>query len=123
VENRVIRYFTGLEALLARDTPVGPDHPLTLWIGREILIEVLEDNLANIARNRVPLLETPEEREQIDRIAADRRAFLSWVRAWDGVNLFVGLFPCTEFEPDEDLPNAPEVSDDDSDCSTDPGRR
>ena len=103
MKNRMIRYFTELEALLAPDTPVSPEHPLTLWIGRDVLVSVLEDNLENIERNRVPLVESEDERQAIDRIAAERRAFLRWVRAWDGANLFIGLFPCTEYEPEENL--------------------
>lgn len=113
MENRLVRYFIELDALLAPDTEVGPDHPLTLWIGRDVLAEVLEDNLANIDRNRTPEAERPAEREQLDRIAAERRAFLRWVRAWQGVNLFVGLFPCTEYEPEENVSDLTDRSDDD----------
>lgn len=102
MENRIVRYFTGLEALLAPDTPVSPEHPLTLWIGRDVLAAVLEDNLANIEQNRIRELESPAERQQLDRITGERRAFLRWVEAWEGTNLFCGIFPCTEYEPDND---------------------
>ena len=118
MENRIIRYFTGLEALLAPDVTVSPDRPLTLWIGRDVLVSVLEDNLVNIERNRVRLLESDITREQLDRIAAERRAFLRWVRAWNGVNIFVGLFPCTEYEPDEGVHDRP---DDDGQAERDDG--
>jgi len=111
VENRIVRYFTGLEALVAPDTPVSPEHPLTLWIGREVLAAVLEDNLVNIEQNRIRELESPTERQLLDRITADRRAFLQWVEAWEGTNLFCGLFPCTEYEPQEDRTDCSEGPD------------
>ena len=112
MENRIVRYFTGLEALLAPDTPVSPEHPITLWIGRDVLAAVLEDNLANIEQNRVRELESPIERQQLDRVTAERQAFLRWVEAWEGANIFCGVFPCTEYEPQEDRSDRGDGSDD-----------
>jgi hypothetical protein len=111
----MLRYFTGIESLLAPDTGVAPDRPVTLWMGREVLAAVVEDNLANIRRNRTCGSESDAERERYDGFEAERRAFLEWVRGWGGVNILVDLVPRTDVAPDPGEHGEPVAHDEDLD--------
>ena len=77
---------------------VSAREPLHLYIGREVLEAVIEDNLANIRNNREVMIdligpEPAEEARLRDRIVKDRERFLEWVRAYPEVNVLVALHP------------------------------
>jgi hypothetical protein len=89
VTNRITRYFSDLDALLDGDAaPVVLEQPLSLWIGRDVLSAVVEDNLANIRRNRMGRPETDDERRCNDAIEAERVRVLDWLRSRRAAHLF-----------------------------------
>ena len=90
--NRIIRYYQGLDALLAgKPEPARPRKSLALWIGRTVLEAVVEDNLTNIRRNRAPLFESEDECRRHDALEAERCRVLEWVRSRRAVNIFVSI--------------------------------
>jgi hypothetical protein len=120
MENRITRFFVGLDALVASETPVSAEHPLALWIDRDVLAAVVQENLTNLERNRELAGASRTDREQIDRMVAERRSFLRWVRAWGGASIFVGLYPHTECDPDPDVPDLRDCAEDRGTPPSDP---
>jgi hypothetical protein len=120
VQNRITRYFVGLDALMASETAVSAEHPVSLWIDRDVLAAVLEENLANLERNREVVAASRTGQDQLDRMVAERRAFLRWVRAWGGASVFVGLYPHTECDPDPDVPDVRDCPEDRGSPPADP---
>jgi hypothetical protein len=72
---------------------VNMTQPLELPIGRDVLINVMEDVLANMRQNRVYLEETPEDTLELDAMVEQREQFLAWLRAQPGPNVNMALYP------------------------------
>jgi hypothetical protein len=89
VTNRITRYYDDLEVLLdGKATPTAPEQPISLWIGRDVLAAVVEENLANIRRNRTRDLESDDERGRNDAIEGERLRVLDWIRSRHAAHLF-----------------------------------
>ena len=95
--NRVAHYFEGLDSLLGsladEDGEVGGvlRQPMDLYIGREILAAVLEDNIAAIYANRAAAQASGAEPAEIAALLEERERLLQWLRDSDDVNVFVTL--------------------------------
>jgi hypothetical protein len=58
-------------------------------VGKDVLIAVVEDVLANMQRN----IPTGTEDSELDAMASQRILFLNWLRRQPGPNVAVALYP------------------------------
>ena len=86
--------------------------PLTIYVARELLERVLEDNIAAIHANRDAVDTTPELVADTVQMLRRRERFLAWVRRFPNPNVYLALYPASESEivkddgegPDPDEP-------------------
>ena len=92
--NRICHYFESVDELLAARSAEMPVEPVTLYISRDVLVDLLATNIMAIIQNRPPFFPSEEDQEEYQAIEADRRAFLAWVRQSGEEQLVVAVLPC-----------------------------
>jgi len=84
------------------------DH-LTIYVAREVLELVLEDNIAAIHANRDTVDPTLELVADTVQMLRRRERFLAWVRRFPNPNVYMALYPASEFEVIADDGEDPEA--------------
>ena len=77
---------------------VTPEEPLQIFISREVLQAVLEGSIAAIHANRDALDTTPELKADTAQLLRQRERFLAWVKRHPKPDIYVALYPKSEFE-------------------------
>ena len=72
--------------------------PLTIYVAREVLERVLQDNIAAIHANRDTVDTTPELVADTVEMLRRRERFLAWVRRFPNLNVYMALYPASEYE-------------------------
>lgn len=75
------------------------EHPLCLWVPKEVLIRILEANLGSVRRTRVDMDLNLQEFEHSEELVAQRREFLDWLQQVPGGFVWLGLVPRKLFFP------------------------
>lgn len=83
--------------------PFNADNPLHSYIPTVWLIALVEEQIRVTLQRRLPaFLEPPEEREAVERALRERLVFLEWLQNYPDKYVFVGMYPRSEFEDDND---------------------
>jgi hypothetical protein len=90
---------------------VTAEDPLKIFIAREALDATLEGSIAAIHANRAKLDTTPELKAETAGLLRQREGFLEWVRRSPKAEIYVVLYPVSEFELVEEEGDGP-ASDD-----------
>ncbi len=86
------------DPLLELPPDVTPEEPLQVYMSREVLQAVLEGSIAAIHANRDALDTTPELKAETAQLLRQRERFLAWVTRHQKPNIYVALYPKSEFE-------------------------
>jgi hypothetical protein len=74
------------------------EDPLTIFIAREVLDAILQGSIAAIHANRAKLDRTPELQAETEGLLRQRERFLGWVRQSPKAQIYMALYPVSEFE-------------------------
>ena len=86
------------DPLLELPPEVTPQMPLEIYIDREVLQAVLEVSIAAIHANRDALDTTPELMAETAQLVRQRERFLAWVTRHPKPDIYIALYPKSEFE-------------------------
>lgn len=81
------------------ETEVSPMHPLEIYIHRDTLISIIEDNLATIRESRREA-ESDVERTHADALTQQRVEFLAYLRSERQDAVFVAMYPVASEDSD-----------------------
>jgi endonuclease/exonuclease/phosphatase family metal-dependent hydrolase len=80
--------------------PIPPEPnrhlPLDLYIDRELLMELLEQNMSAIVENAAHIDRDDESRAETTAMLLERESFLAWLISHPGPNVYVALYPLSE---------------------------
>jgi hypothetical protein len=80
--------------------PIPPEPnrhlPLDLYFDRDVLIEIVQHNIAAIAENAPCLDQDDEGRAETTAMLIERECFLAWLLGHPGPNVYLALYPLTE---------------------------
>lgn len=86
------------DPLLELPPDVTPEEPLQVYISREVLATILDVSISAIHANRAKLDTTPELKAETAQLIRQRERFLAWVTRHPKPNIYVALYPKSEFE-------------------------
>jgi hypothetical protein len=86
------------DPLLELPPEVTAEEPLQVYISREVLATIVEGSIAAIHANRDALDTTPELKADTAQLLRQRERFLAWVKRHPKPNIYVALYPKSEFE-------------------------
>ena len=85
--------------------PIPPEPnrhlPLDLYLDRDLLMEIVEQNMAAIVQNAAFLDHDDEGRAETTAMLLERESFLAWLVSHPGPNVYVALYPLSEEAPPE----------------------
>ena len=95
------------------------EHPLEMFVEREVLEAIVEGNIAAIHANRTTLDTTPELKAETAQMLRQRERFMEWLRQGPKAQIYVALYPLSEFELVEEEGDGPATDDSAADDPTD----
>jgi hypothetical protein len=100
LRNRITHYFETLDRLLGARSAAPPEEPVTLCIEKHELAELLARNIMGLIMSRPAFFKSDEDQCQYEKVEAQRRALLNWVRQHHDEQLVVAVLPCIPRPPD-----------------------
>lgn len=67
--------------------------PLEVPVSRQVLLNILDDVISNLERNRVRETESATEREELDSLVAQRIQFRAWVQDQQIPEISIAMYP------------------------------
>jgi hypothetical protein len=92
------------DPLAIKSSNVTAESPIHIYLNRRELIATIQNSVKCIEANAPTLDTTPAAVADTVHLLTQRKQFLTWLRAQNGDNLYVALYPHSEFElvPEEE---------------------